>query len=314
MAFGILCYLPYFDPIRFVAIDPMHNLYLGTGKHLFKLWIALGLLSSEQLIELEERIRSFHLPPDVGRLPSNISSNYGGYTASQWHNWITIYSAVVLKGILVEEHLLCWLLFVRACFILSKRVVTNEEVDTADLYVLNFCKRFEHLYGKQYFTPNQHLHMHLKQCLLDFGPSHSFWCFAFERCNGLLGSYPTNKKAIEIQVMRKFCDSQSVRTLTPQVDVDFKIVLPVSYNATDSASPFVFNDDISIHSLLSMSHSPLHSIKSFENSGVVTLLPPFREDVLGFEEVSNLAVIYQQLYPEKQIEKDDLSRFYLRSK
>ena len=154
----------------------------------------------------------------------------------------------------------------------------------------------------------------LKQCLLDFGPSHSFWCFAFERCNGLLGSYPTNKKAIEIQVMRKFCDSQSVRTLTPQVDVDFKIVLPVSYNATDSASPFVFNDDISIHSLLSMSHSPLHSIKSFENSGVVTLLPPFREDVLGFEEVSNLAVIYQQLYPEKQIEKDDLSRFYLRSK
>ena len=137
--YSVLLALPYFDPIRFVAIDPMHNLYLGTGKHLFKLWIALGLLSSEQLIELEERIRSFHLPPDVGRLPSNISSNYGGYTASQWRNWITIYSAVVLKGILVEEHLLCWLLFVRACLILSKRVVTNEEVDTADLYVLNFC-------------------------------------------------------------------------------------------------------------------------------------------------------------------------------
>ena len=25
--------LPYFDPLRFIPIDPMHNLYLGTGKH-----------------------------------------------------------------------------------------------------------------------------------------------------------------------------------------------------------------------------------------------------------------------------------------
>ncbi len=25
--------LPYFDPIKFTVIDPMHNLFLGTGKH-----------------------------------------------------------------------------------------------------------------------------------------------------------------------------------------------------------------------------------------------------------------------------------------
>lgn len=31
--------LSYYQPIRFVAIDPMHNLFLGTTKHVFKaLW------------------------------------------------------------------------------------------------------------------------------------------------------------------------------------------------------------------------------------------------------------------------------------
>lgn len=30
-----VCYteLPYFDPTRFRVVDPMHNLFLGTGKH-----------------------------------------------------------------------------------------------------------------------------------------------------------------------------------------------------------------------------------------------------------------------------------------
>ena len=29
--YSILVALPYFDPIRFTVVDPMHNLYLGTG-------------------------------------------------------------------------------------------------------------------------------------------------------------------------------------------------------------------------------------------------------------------------------------------
>ena len=34
-----LFHLPYYDAIRFVVIDPMHNLLLGTARHVFKLWI-----------------------------------------------------------------------------------------------------------------------------------------------------------------------------------------------------------------------------------------------------------------------------------
>ena len=39
--FSILTTLPYFDPVKFTVIDPMHNLYLGTAKHVLKFdWIS----------------------------------------------------------------------------------------------------------------------------------------------------------------------------------------------------------------------------------------------------------------------------------
>ena len=31
-----LCRLPYFDVVRNHVIDPMHNMYLGTAKHMIK--------------------------------------------------------------------------------------------------------------------------------------------------------------------------------------------------------------------------------------------------------------------------------------
>ena len=47
--FSVLLHLPYFDPIRHTVIDFMHNLYLGTGKRVFKLWVSLGLLGKNEL-------------------------------------------------------------------------------------------------------------------------------------------------------------------------------------------------------------------------------------------------------------------------
>ena len=51
---------------------------------------------------------------------------------------------------------------------------------------------FEALCGKEKCTPNMHLHGHLLDCILDYGPVYSFWCFSFERYNGIMGDYHTN--------------------------------------------------------------------------------------------------------------------------
>ena len=71
-------------------------------------------------------------------------------------------------------------------------------------------ERIEQLYGRKAVTPNMHLHCHLKDCLLECGPVHAFWCFSFERFNGILGGMQVNGRSIEIQLMRKLQTSRFV--------------------------------------------------------------------------------------------------------
>ena len=132
-----------------------------------------------------------------------MSANYGCYTASQWKNWTLVYSLFVLNGLLPEEHMRCWQAFVLACKFLTRPVITALELQKADLMLLQFCEKFEQLYGKSKVKPNMHPHGHLKECVLDYGPIYNFWCSSFERFNSILSSFKTNNGCIEIQLMRK---------------------------------------------------------------------------------------------------------------
>lgn len=99
------------------------------------------------------------------------------------------------------------------CRILLKYRLTIEEVTLADLLLLQFCRRCERMYGSSLVTPNMHLHCHLKECVLDYGPLHGFWCFPFERFNGLLGSLPNNNRSIEVQLMKRFLRDSTLMSL-----------------------------------------------------------------------------------------------------
>ena len=303
--YSVLLSLPYFDPVRFTVVDVMHNLFLGTGKYMFKIWLSMELLTKESLQEMERRISSFTVPNSLGRLPINISSNHGGYTSSQWQSWITLYSPVVLKGLLPNAHYQCWLLFVRACSILSRRIIKDSEVATADLLLLNFCKKFELLYGKDNCTPNLHMHLHIKDCLLDYGPSHALWCYSFERYNGMLGSYHTNRKSVESQIMRKFVNTQLLQSAKVLANSQLLLVLPSKHQPAATLASLSTNDETSLTML------PLNSISSFRNNGVVNLLPPFHEDIFSSDLLQNLQTMYTRLYPSFKIE--DICPFFVRS-
>ena len=80
--YSSLLELEYFDAVKFTAIDPMHNLFLRTAKHVFKHWIKNNFLTKKDLKVLEERINMFDVGTGIGRLPHRIASNYGSYTAS----------------------------------------------------------------------------------------------------------------------------------------------------------------------------------------------------------------------------------------
>ena len=55
------------------------------------------------------------------------------------------------------------------------------------------------VYGREHCTPNMNLHCHIAECLLNYGPTHSTWCFSVECCNGILGM-PNNNKSLNIVI------------------------------------------------------------------------------------------------------------------
>ena len=194
--YSILLELEYLDIVKSTLIDPMHNLLLGTAKYMLKLWIDKGILNSADIEKIEKKVLHIKCPLDIGRLPLKIGSGFSGFTASQWRYWVTVYSPIALKGILPNAYLNPWLLYVKACRTLCAQSVSHSDLITADKQLEQFCKCHEQLFGSGHCTMNMHLHLHLKECIEEFGPSPTFWCFSLERFNGILGSYQVSRGAI----------------------------------------------------------------------------------------------------------------------
>ena len=74
-----------------------------------------------------------------------------------------------------SEHLECWRHYVLACRILCKQRLTKTDIELADHLLICFCTKVECFYGNNVITPNMHLHGHIKEMLLDYGPSQELW-------------------------------------------------------------------------------------------------------------------------------------------
>ena len=97
---------------------------------------------------------------------------------------------------MVVIRLLLTLLEIFFLLLICCQSITMEQCSEAESRILKFCKLFENLYGTLKRTPNMHLSCHLVECIRDYGPVYSFWCFSFERYNGILGSYHKNNHNI----------------------------------------------------------------------------------------------------------------------
>ena len=158
----------------FKTIDPMHNLFLGTGKRMLSLWIEWKLLTSTHFDRIQQFVDNMVVPSDIGRIPTKISSGFCGFKADQFKTWITVYFIPALRDVLPDHHLECWRHFVLACRIICKQSLSNTDIALADGLLLQFCKRVERIYGEVVITPNMHLHGHLKDVSLDYGPVQEF--------------------------------------------------------------------------------------------------------------------------------------------
>ncbi|GBC19806.2 hypothetical protein GLOIN_2v1786147 [Rhizophagus irregularis DAOM 181602=DAOM 197198] len=202
--------LPYFDPIRFIIVDPMHCLFLGIARWIMKrIWIDEGVLIPNDLKKIQEKMNQFKIPADLERISGNIERGEGfsNYTADQWRIFFMIYATTSLWEHLPSKDRKILTHFVRVCSILVSRILEIELMEEAHERLIKIIKLIEVHYGRVKITPNLHLSLHLCDY---FGPLYAFWCFSFERMNGILGSLPTSNRQIEPEIMRRIMNDNRI--------------------------------------------------------------------------------------------------------
>ena len=163
--------LPCFDAPKMLTIDPMHNLFLGSAKYfLKKILVSNEYISVSQLDLIQDRVNSCTAPSGIGRIPQKIASGFAKFTADQWKNWVLYFSVLAMRDIISDEVLECWRHFVLACRTLCTKHIRLESARLGDALLLQFCRRIERVFGKEFITPNMHLHCHLLECIIDYGP------------------------------------------------------------------------------------------------------------------------------------------------
>ena len=100
-----------------------------------------------------------------------------------------LYATTITWDLLTEpdQHILAN--FVRVCNLLVCRILDKDSLKEAHQRLLNVAKLIECYYDPEKITPNIYLSLHLYENCIDYRPLYSFWCFSFERINGILGKY-----------------------------------------------------------------------------------------------------------------------------
>ena len=74
--FSVLMLLEYFDCVRFHIVDPMHNLFLQTDKHIMKnIWLdeIEPIIPKRLHVVIQDKVDRCEIPSSIGRIPHQIA-------------------------------------------------------------------------------------------------------------------------------------------------------------------------------------------------------------------------------------------------
>ena len=218
--------LPYFDPVRMLIVDPMHCLFMGLAKSLFKRLLEVGVLTEDILREMQKGMDSMDVPTDIGRIPRKMQSRMSKLTASQWKNLLIIYARTVMRGHVwssdetdpsrdepidpdkaayrLVQMLSC------ICDGFSRCNQTRSNVERTHALLLQYCALYLRAFGAEGCTINTHVACHLRICIIDYGSVSAFWLFGFERQNGIIQHYNSNCFNPASQAMKCFMMRQTL--------------------------------------------------------------------------------------------------------
>ena len=204
-------------------------------------------------------------------------------------------------------------MLVDSCYVFCQPIISPDHIENGHILLTEFCKLFESLYGPECCTPNMHMACHLKDCLLDFGPFLSFWCFPYERYNGILEGVRKSWILPEKQMFLKFLGMQHVKLLIASkcCDENFLAVVyeEVHSKTKDDYSSFGQSQVQDVVMMQQVNNFSCNvSMIDAEKKDYQFLIPPFKEKYFCDSELLYLHELYSCLYPTMNIVH--VSRFY----
>ncbi|KAI0644124.1 hypothetical protein C8Q79DRAFT_870873, partial [Trametes meyenii] len=161
------------------------------------------LFSGDVLNAIRSDISSTYLPSWMPNPPRNFgSASHGKLKADLWRTVCTVNLVITLVRLwgstssTAQEKLALknFLHLITAVDLATRRTMSPDRAQRFDYHMLEYLRGLQYLYDAK-FVPNHHLSLHLRDCLLLFGPTWAWWAFPFERYNGLLQRLNTNNRA-----------------------------------------------------------------------------------------------------------------------
>lgn len=155
---------------------------------------------------LRSDIENMITPSWLTSVPTNLGeSSHGKLKADQWRTLGTTYLPVSLIRIWdqlkdgddrrseqCKKLLEVTLSLISAVIIASSRTTSLANAELYLHHMQSYLKGLREIFPEYRFLPNQHMALHLAECLRLYGPAHSWWTFPFERMIGMLERIPTN--------------------------------------------------------------------------------------------------------------------------
>ena len=206
LGLSLLFLLPLFDTVVSMIPDSMHCVYLGVTKTFMETWFKLTkrdfFIKNKCLID--KILQNVKPPDEILRTYRCIQNHFSDWKASEFRNFLLIYSPAALVDILPQKYYEHWLLLVNFMRLLTKKVISDIQIKTCNEIAINFAKLIPELYGKQYVRANVHFLKHLVESVKAWGAPWASSAFIFESLGGMLAECFKGSKMITKQIFSNF--------------------------------------------------------------------------------------------------------------
>ncbi|KAI0649617.1 hypothetical protein C8Q79DRAFT_901919, partial [Trametes meyenii] len=161
----------------------------------------------DTLQQIRDDMSATIYPSYLGQPPKEVgSASAGSLSADQWRTFCLVNLPITLTRIWSSVDtserrkllLINFLDLVVAVKRATAKKLDPETIASFESHMLKYVRGLRYIFPDVDLTPNHHLALHLGEVLRDFGPTHAYWSFPFERYIRLVRDASQNSRPSEL--------------------------------------------------------------------------------------------------------------------